>query len=551
METAAGFSREGRSAARILIVGGGFGGVFAARYLKKHCPAGTHIEVINNQNYFVFQPLLPEVASGVINAQDAVTPHRVLLKGIRFRLAEVKSVDLKNKSIALLQGWRRRLVHLTYNHLVLAGGTVPNLERNPGFAEHSLTMKNLSDAFVLRNHVLQCLEWADVTDNPELKKRALTFVVAGGGFSGVETMGELEDMTRRTLRHYPNVSPDELHFVLIQRGGRILPELPEKLSAYSLKELTRRGVDVRLNTGLRNATGYYVETDRGERIPTATLVTTIGNGPTPLAASLPQCIRGRIPVNGKLQVEGVEDVWALGDAALIPMRGRAGGEPEFALPTAQFAVREAKALARNIANRLAGRPLVTFDFTPLGAMASLGAYRGVASFFGLRVTGVLAWSIWRGFYMLKLPGFVTRMRVALNWFLDYFVPRTIVEMQQDPTPAVRFARFGAGDFLFRPGELLDGLYVILSGKVEIRVKDPRGGEDFVRIARPQDHLGDRIRSHDIEVKGEVRALEETRVMVLDWEDLVRLRSSFDAFERYLQETSREKYPGRIYGASLD
>ena len=536
---------------RIVIVGAGFSGAFAARYLVKACRGKAEIELINDKNYFVFQPLLPEVASGIINSQDAVTPLRVMLPKVRHRLAEIKRIDFDNKILHLLQGRRRRLIEISYDHLVLANGQCADLSRFPGLSEHSLTIKDLSDAYHLRNHVLQCLEFADVTKVSELKKMFLSFVVVGGGFSGVEVLGELQDMIRRALRYYPNIRAGEVRCILLQRGECILPELPPSLSRYAHRKLGKRGVEILLDTGLKGATRTYIETDNGRVIPTTTIITTIGNGPAPLLAEHPQLRleRGKVPVNRYLQVEHLDSVWAVGDAALVPLDAPHGDEPPaFAPPTAQFAVREAYFLARNIMATLGndrGR-LRPFRYKARGMLASIGAYQGVAEIFGIRISGVLAWSIWRGFYMLKLPGFPTRVRVALNWIFDYFIPRTIVEIQQKGRSGVRFANFRKGDVVFERGELLDGFYLVLSGKLQVHTPNPEGGDAFVKTVGPQQHLGDRILSYDTECQGEISALEDCRVMIMDWQELVHMRNSFRMFDDYLREQSVEKYPEQLY-----
>ena len=530
--------------ARVVIVGGGFAGAFCAKALNKKLKGRATIELINRHNYFVFQPLLPEVASGVISAQDAVTPLRVMLPGVRHRQAEVKHIDFENRRLSVLQGRRRVLINVTYDELVITPGQVSDLSRFPGFSEHSLTMKDLSDAFRMRNHILQCLEWADVTDNSELKKLFLTFVVAGGGFSGVETVGELQDMVSRALRYYPNIRRDDVRFILLQRGERILPELPASLSAYADKKLRARSVDIRLNTGMTAATSSYVETDQGERIPTISLITTIGNGPLEFVSNHFELERGKIVVNDQLQVSGREHVWALGDAALVPYEQ--DGDVRPSPPTAQFAVAQAGLLAGNIQALLSAKTLQKFQFKPRGTLASLGAYQGVAEIFGIRISGVLAWSIWRGFYMLRLPGFITQLRVALNWFLDYFVPRTIVEMQQAPQAAVSYARFGAGDVVFTRGELLSGFFLVLSGCLEVRVPAKDGKEAFVKTVGPQEHLGDRIRDWDTSCQGDIVAVEETRVMMIRSDDFARLRGGFKFFDGYLTERYAEKYPEEFY-----
>ena len=529
---------------RIVIIGGGFAGAFCAKALRKKLRHKAEIELINRNNYFVFQPLLPEVASGVISAQDAVTPLRVMLPGVCHRQAEVKQIDFTEHRVLVLQGRRRKLIEVPYDELVVAPGQVAELSRFPGFSEHSLTMKDLSDAFRMRNHILQCLEWADVTNNPVLKKLFLTFVVAGGGFSGVETAGELQDMVHRALRYYPNIGTDDVKFVLLQRGDRILPELPASLSAYADKKLRARGVDIRLHTGMTAATGVYVETDQGERIPTVSLIATIGNGPPDFVAKHFPLQHGRIVTDEHLRVPEQPHVWALGDAALVPYEHK--GETLSSPPTAQFGVAQAQLLAANIHAALCGKPLRKFAFKPRGMLASLGAYQGVAKVFGIRMSGVLAWSIWRGFYMLRLPGFITQLRVALNWFLDYFVPRTIVEMQQPSQAAISYARFGAGDTMFEKGELLSGFFLVLSGRIEVRVPAQDGHPEFVKNVGPQQHIGDRIQTWNTCCQGDVVAVEETRVMIIRSDDFSRLRHDFRFLDEYLNKLYDEKYPPAFY-----
>ena len=243
------------------------------------------------------------------------------------------------------------MVQVPYDHVVIATGQVTDLSMFPGFTQHSMTMNDLADAQRLRNHVIQCLELADITLNAQLKKAALTFVVAGGGFSGVETMGELVEMIRRTLHHYPNIAPEEIKPILIQRGDRLLPEMQPELSEYAVQSLIRAGVEVRLKTGISSATAMSLATQDGQSIQCMTTVTTIGNGPSGFLRSLDlQLVKGKIPVNANLEVVDLDNVWALGDAALIPMEanGKLTDLSTYAPPTAQFAVREAQFLAKNI-----------------------------------------------------------------------------------------------------------------------------------------------------------------------------------------------------------
>ncbi len=529
------------SGARIVIVGGGFGGAFAARYLTRYAPRDTRIELINDTNYFVFQPLLPEVASGTISAPDAVTPLRYMLSKVRIRMAQVISVDTAQREVTLLQGSRRIPQQIAYDHLVIAVGQETDLSRSPGMQEHSLCMRNLADAHELRNRVIECLEHADVTEDAMLKQELLTFVVAGGGFSGTETIGELIEMIDRTLKFYPNISTDEVRAVLIQRGAQILPELSEKLGEYAANKLGSRNVEVICGASVVRATATAVFLDDGTRIDTHTLVTTVGNGPRAFTQTLGvELQRGKLPVDENLRVAGSKNMWALGDAALVPLHDDENADVQFAPPTAQFAVREARCVAKNIAAQLSARTLMPFAFKPFGSLASIGHYKAVAEIFGLRISGLLAWLLWRSVYIGMLPGFSTRLRVALNWMFDYFLPRSIVQIANRHDSGTRFRCFAKGDVVSRPGQVVDGFYTVISGCLESRVAS-EAADDFVRVLGPGDHWGERSLSAVRLTVGTLTAVEDTRVMILPADDFRNLCETLPPMENYFGKISDKIY----------
>lgn len=527
---------------RVVIVGGGFGGAFAAKYMRKYLQPGTQIDLLNHDNYFVFQPLLPEVASGTINAPDAVTPLRYLLPGVNLRMAEVTGVDFDNKQVSYLQGSKRRPQRLSYDHLVLAMGQRTLLDRFPGFSEHSMCMRNLADAHELRNKVIRRLEHADITEDSKLKQRLLTFVVAGGGFSGVETIGELIEMIRRTLRFYPRVSAANIRAILIQRGERILPELPARLGQYAQQALTRRNVEVICNAGIASATASAVFLDDGSRIDCSLLITTVGNGPHRFTETLGvELERGKLPVDRHLRLIGFDDVWALGDAALIPVAGDSDDVTAFAPPTAQFAVAEARCLAKNVAAAQKSTALAIFEFKPRGSLASIGNYRGVAEVFGIRLSGLVAWMLWRFLYIGMLPGFSTRLRVALNWMFDYFLPRSIVQIENKRDSTTHYRRYAKGDVIVGPGQIPDGFYTVIEGCLESRIPDAGSGEDFVRILGPGDHWGERSISEGYLTQGSLTATEDSRVLVMAPADFRKLCAAFPAMEDYFATISNKIY----------
>ncbi len=520
----------------IVIVGGGFSGVFIARRLARLFRGrGPSIELISEHNYFIFQPLLPEVAAGIIQAQDAVAPLRLLLRNTKIRLAEVHSVDLDANTLYLLQGSKKLRLPLGYKHLVLAPGQITDLSRNPGFEDHCLRMRSLADAHNLRNRVIQCLELAEASRNEPLRRMALSFVVIGGGFSGVETIGEIADMIRRMLPFYPSVRWEDLSLLLLHNGDRILQELPAKLSAYAQRKLRQRGVQILLKTRALRATATSITTDKGATLESLTVVTTVGNGPSPFVRTLPLSLeRGKIPVDAQLRLPGRDNVWAAGDAALVPL-----GDG-YAPPTAQFAVREARCLADNLHAAWKGRRGKSFHYRPQGALASLGHYTGVARVFGVSISGLAAWFLWRALYIFLLPGLVTKLRVSLNWLFDYFLPRTMVQIASPHPTAVRYQHYREGDTVFSPGQLIAGFYVVVSGTLQMRVQQD-DGQDFLKTFQRGDHWGERILAADTVIPGSITALEDSVVLLLPKEDFRRLREALPVLQDYFSGISEERY----------
>ena len=359
---------------RVLIVGGGFAGAYTARRLVRRGASAVAVELVSRRNYFVFQPLLPEVAGGAVNALDTVTPLRQMLPGVGVRVAEVRGVDFESRLAELAEGPAARLSVVPYDHLVLAFGQAAELGRFPGLAEQGYTVKEAADSFDLRNHVICCLERAGYAGDPVQRRRLLTFVVVGGGFSGVEVMGEIHELVRRALPFYREIGRGEPRFLLVEFQPRILPELTGRLADYAAATLRRRGIELVVGHGVRSAAAGSLELDDGRLVDTATVVATVGSGPQPLAARLGLPLeRGRIAVGGDMRLPGRDEVWVAGDAARIPLVG--GG---MAPPTAQAAVREAAVLADNILAAVAGRPTRPLVYRPRGAFASLGGGRAVA-----------------------------------------------------------------------------------------------------------------------------------------------------------------------------
>lgn len=409
---------------KVLVLGGGFAGVATAEGLERLFPGskGVSITLVSPSNYLLFTPMLAEVAGSSLEAQHVAAPIRASCPRTSFIRGTVDHIDLATQSVSVHSPVDRTL---RYDHLVLAMGSVPNYRDLPGMEEHSFTLKSLNDATRLRNHVLGLLERADTEPNPIERKKMLTFVVAGGGFAGTETIAELFDLVHSTHRYFPNIVHSELRFILVHSRDRILPEIGPELADYALQKLRRRGIEFRLETRVGGATGDAMLLANNESIPTRTLVWTAGNQTNPALATLP-CEHGRggaLVVEPTLQVSGHENVWAAGDNAQIPDPDTDGG---YYPPTAQHALREGKAIAKNISAVLGGSSAKPFRFKTLGILVALGHRTAVAEIKGLRFSGLIAWLLWRGIYLSKLPGLEKKVRVFLDWTLDLLFPRDIV-----------------------------------------------------------------------------------------------------------------------------
>ena len=382
--------------------------------------------MIAHENFLLFTPMLHEVAGADVGVTDIVQPLHKMLRHTHIAVAEVRAIDLRKKQVRVLHADQPDAYDVDYDQLVLALGAVTNFHRIPGLEEHALTMKTLGDAIVVRNRAIDSLGWAD--NQPDAGKRAatLTLVVAGAGFAGTETAGAVNDLQRETLKFYPHLRADMLRIVLVHPGDHILPELGESLGRYAQKELERRGVEVRLGTSVRSYDGERVELSDGTTIASRTLVWTAGITPSPILSALPcRTDHGRVVTNEFLQVPDWDGVWALGDCALVPDVLQPG---KSCPPTAQHATRQAATLAGNVAASLAGRPLRPFRFRIIGLLATIGRRTGVAEIRGVQFSGFVAWWLWRGIYLAKLPGFQKKVRVALDWALDLIFSKDLVQL---------------------------------------------------------------------------------------------------------------------------
>ncbi|MFO7477218.1 MAG: FAD-dependent oxidoreductase [Methyloceanibacter sp.] len=529
---------------KVLVIGGGFGGVFAAKALERQGRGKVEVELVNANNYFVFQPLLPEVAAASIHSADAVVPLRQLLRRVQFRLAEIMGIDFARKTVTVVQGVKHTPIELPYDELVIALGTGVDLNRFPGLPEHALTMKDLADAHRLRTHVIGCLETADVTQNQEVKRQLLTFVTVGAGFSGVETIAETRELVRRALRYYPNIKPEEIKFYLIEYANRILPTFPLDLADYATRRMQQNGIEVMTGVGTKSATGTAVELTDGRIIPTSTIVATIGNGPHRLVEALGLDLQwGRIKTDRFMRVPDHDGVWALGDAALIPMVETPGEDPaHYATQTAQFAVREGQQLAANIVAKLSGRDLKPFAYKSKGSLASLGMSKAVADVYGFKLSGTFAWLLWRGFYLSFLPGFASKFRVGVTWLINSVMPPNIVRIQVPP-PATRYIHYRKGDKVFEPGMLIDGFYTVIRGAFRLTIDNPDTGDHFDKVFGPGDHFGERMLLRSALRTGLVVALEDGVLLFIAQKDFTRFARAFPFLDNYFREYIEKTFGG--------
>lgn len=500
---------------RVVIVGGGFGGTTAARYLLRQRDA-VEVRLISRDNYFVFQPLLPDVVGGAIHALDTVVPLRMMLPGVQVLAAGVRAVDFGARWVEAVAGHAGRLERIAYDHLVLAPGLAADLSRFPGLAEHGFTVKDAADSFALRNHLIGCLEQAELVGDDAHRRRLLTFVVVGGGFSGIEVLGELQELVVRAKPFYPRLAVLPARFVLVEYQPAILPELSPDLAAYAYRVLAGRGVEFMLGHGVRSAAATALELDDGTIIETMTIVATIGNGPTTLVRNLGLPLeRGRIVTGPDMRVAGYDNVWAVGDAAHIPL---SGGRP--APPTAQAAVREAEVLAANILGACAGRASRPLSFRSRGAFASLGGRRAVAQLFGVKLSGLVAWLLWLAVYAAMLPTWSTRIRVTLTILLDVVLPRPITRTRNAGRAPSRYVRHRPGDIVMAPGQLGDGVHLVIEGSYE-----QGGGNAPTRLFLPGDTFGQDEISAGTPHRRFIRAREVSRCFILEREAFLHIQDA--------------------------
>jgi NADH dehydrogenase len=408
---------------RILIVGGGFAGAKLTRLLQKRAKFAD-ITLVSEESYTTFNPMLAEVVGATVFPEHVIAPLRETVGRARFVMGAVDNVDFTNKRLSCdtLKG----NIELDYDHLVLAFGNRARIDLIAGMAEHAVVLKTVGDAMHIRNLLLRRLAQIELETDAQLRRCLGHFVVVGGGFSGVEVAGAIADALREIRRYYPRVAADELKVTLLQNVERLLVELPKSLGEAAQASLQKRGVDVMTMTGASAVNAQSVDLDNGRVLSAATTICTIGTLPNALTARLPQLAteRGRIVANADLSVANADGVWVIGDCALIK-----NGSDGYAPPTAQFAVAEAKHLARNLIARCTGKPTAPFAYQSRGMMATVGHLKGVAQIFGVKLRGLPAWLLWRAYYLSQMPTFGRKLRIFVEWSWGMFFPPDITHFR--------------------------------------------------------------------------------------------------------------------------
>jgi NADH dehydrogenase len=453
---------------------------------------GKKVGVIASENHMVFQPMLPEVVGGSLAPRHVVNPIRLICKDADVFRGTVRAIDLEAKSVLLDGGIHSPNITITFEHLVLALGSEVNLSRIPGMSEHAYLVRNVGDAMKLRATIISRMEEANLLDDAAARRRLLSFIVVGGGYSGVETAGQMIDLLRSVCCYYENIQPDDYTVSLVHSGDKLLPMLSPKLADYTGQQLAKMGVKILFNSRTKAATATSVVLEDGRKLNAGTVVCTVGNAPHPLVLKLGEIgaltvERGHVVVEPTGLAKGKTNIWAAGDCAMFPKSG-GGNCPE----TAQFAFRQGQLLGENIAASISGQALRPFKFTGQGELASIGHRTAVAEIFGYHFSGVIAWFMWRTIYLMKLPGLDRKLRVMVEWAFDLFFPRDINLLTPQYSAPMDDIHLEAGDVLFNAGEPAFSFYAVKNGRVDIT--DEAG--EVVKSAGTGDHFGERALLED-------------------------------------------------------
>jgi NADH dehydrogenase len=532
----AGYAQMART--RVVIVGGGFAGVKCAKSLRTTL-SGNRGEIVlfNHENHMVFHPLLAEVAGASINPEAVAAPLRQMLPGVHCRTEDVQQIDLEHSHV-VYESHDGQLRHMPYDHVVLACGAAVNLGTVPGMADHAFPLKTIGDAIALRSHVMQQLEKAEVCDDPALKRWYLSFIVVGGGFSGVEVAGEINDLVRGSERFFQNITCDDITVTIIHSREQLLPELTPGLRDFARTKMEQAGIVLCLKARVAYVTPEGVGLQDGRLLRGATVVCTIGNTTPSVIERLDVRKEGdRLLTRADMRLTDFDNAWAIGDCAHIVNAYNHGPSPA----TGQFAERQGRQAAENIVRVVHGKPTRPFAFRPLGQLCSIGGHNAVADVFGLRLSGFLAWFLWRGIYLFKLPSWSRRVKVGFDWAWDLLFARDLAHPRAQPTERVSRAYYQPGDYIFRQGEPAMNFYVIERGEVEVlQTTNTTEPAALLNILGPGDFFGEMALIADHPRSASIRARTAVEVLVMGRHVFTHISSALAPFRSLLTEVMQKR-----------
>ena len=518
---------------RVLILGGGHAGVRCARELIAHRRAGDEIDItiVSRENVEVWHGLMPQIVSGVLQAQHVLIPLREILPGVTIYKREIESIDPVKRQVVLSLGGESDEVALEADYMVIALGSVTDLSRFPGLTEHALQTKTIGDFIHLRNHLIEMLEAASVTTDAAERQRRLTFVVAGAGYAGVEIASEANEFLRASLRAYPMIAASELRVVTVDILNRVLPTFNDHLAQRVVDRMRNRGIELRLGVGIKEATAGAVVLADGSRIETRSIIATVGIGTNPLVRGMPvELQRGRIPCDPFCRVPAWPGVYAVGDNAAVP--DAASGQPFGAMVMVAFG--EGRQAAYNILAEVRGEPPAPCHPARFGEVALLSRRYGVAQVRGVALHGWPASLVSRALFLSFMPTWRRRLGLVLHWLGSALMPDNLTPLPIGRSNTVVPMRFGAGETIVREGELSGRFYVITAGEVEV-LQLVHGDEQVIRKLGPGDHFGEIAALGDRRRTATVRTLTQTSVLSLARQDFAALVEHLPALQDALTQ----------------
>lgn len=515
---------------RVVVLGGGYVGVFVVRALRRAIRRGeVDVTVVNRDNFHSFHGFVHEMLTGKLQPGQIASPARRIFRPARFHNAEITAVDFDRRVVTTSRGLDEREYEIPYDHLVVGLGAVDDHTLYPGLEEHAITLRSYWNDFRLRNRLLSMLEMAEIEEDPEERRRLLTFVVVGANFGGIEIATHFRDFFDDLAgTDYPLIRAEEVRVVVVSRGERVLPELhgrQPKLVDYAERVLARSGIDMRLGRSVTAATPEEVVLDGGERIPTRTVVSCTGTRAPLVVEQMPfaKDLSGRLHVDRALRIPEAEGVWSGGDGALVPHPD--GGTCP---PLAIYAMRAGAHIGKNISRVVRGKEPKPFRFTGLGDACSLGGYRAVAHVKGVRFTGFPAWLIWKVFLLRYVPSMDRKLRMLFDWFMSWVGGRDIVNFQPEAAGGFEREVYEPGQDIVRQGQVGRRLFLIRKGEAQV-FREEDGTEELLADLGPGDHFGEISVFEEKRRTATVRARTRVHVLSLGSEETLALADSVSSF----------------------